>query len=213
MEIRAAAGANASALATGLQFTYTGARLVAVSAGQGENADAIAAQAFDAVRAHNTFISEAALSESAHAMASDVQQRIAPRLTTLMFTETSLAVVQMGVTRAYVLRNGVMFQITLEHTLSCFPLDGSTSFPWAIRLYGEHADAEPDFSFRELHPCDRYLVCSPPLPYLLDPEEIYDVLVRGDNLTATVRNLVERVGPTEHVVACAVVDVSPYLPR
>jgi protein phosphatase len=222
--LRAAAGANASALATGFQFTYAGAHLVAVSAGQGESAEAIAAEALDAVRAHDTHISEATLSESAHAMAWDVQQRVAPRIpnlsiptgtsmTTLMFTETSLAVVQMGVTRAYVLRDGMMFQITHEHRLCGVLADGQAAFPWATRLYGGHADAEPDFWFRELHPCDRYLVCSPALAYLLDAEEIYDVLVRGDNLTATVRGLVERVGPAEHIVACAVVDVPPYLPR
>jgi hypothetical protein len=83
MEIRAAAGANASALATGFQFTYAGAHLVAVSAGQGESAEAIAAEALDAVRAHDTLISETALSESAHAMAWDVQQRVAPRIPNL----------------------------------------------------------------------------------------------------------------------------------
>jgi serine/threonine protein phosphatase PrpC len=195
-----------------------------VSAGQGEASEAIAAQAVDAARAHDALVSEAALSESAHAMAWDVQQRLAPRIpdlstlsgasmTTLMFTETSLAVVQMGVTCAYVLRDGVMFQITLEHKLLCeFVPEGPAAFPWAIRLYGGRGDAEPDFWFRELRPCDRYLVCSPALPYLLDPEEIYAILVRGDNLTTTVRNLVERTGSTEHIVACAVVDVPWVLP-
>src|SRR3954454_3552153 len=121
MEIRSAAGANASALATGFQFIYAGARLIAVSDGEGEGAEIMAAQAPDAARAHDTLVSEAALNESVHAMAWDVQQRVAPlvsalhdargagaSMTALMFTDASLAVVQLGITRAYLLRDSMM---------------------------------------------------------------------------------------------------------
>jgi PPM family protein phosphatase len=162
-------------------------------------------------------------------------QGMGTTLTALRFAGAKVGLVHVGDSRAYMLRNGALNQITHDDTYVQSLVD-------AGRLTAEEAnhhprksvilralngaDVEPDVSIREARRGDRYLLCSDGLTDVVradtildemsvgDPQDCADRLValalRGggpDNVTVVVADVVDAAeGDDLPVVAGAVVD-------
>ena len=145
-------------------------------------------------------------------------------LTAFLFAGTRLGVIHIGDSRAYLLRDGVLTQITHDHTLvqalvdeGRISLEEAGSHPQRsliTRALDGREGIEPDLSVREVRPGDRYLLCTDGLTgpvartetlqealEIADPQEACDRLVqlalRGggpDNVTVIVADVVEGNG-------------------
>jgi protein phosphatase len=142
-------------------------------------------------------------------------------LTAFLFAGNRLGMLHIGDSRAYLLRDGVLTQITHDHTLVQTLVDeGRISEEEAsthpqrsliTRALDGRQGIEPDLSVREVRPGDRYLLCTDGLTGpvgrletlqealgIADPQESCDRLVqlalRGggpDNVTVIVADVVE----------------------
>jgi PPM family protein phosphatase len=141
-------------------------------------------------------------------------------LTALLWGGTRLALAHIGDSRAYLLRDGELTQITQDHTLVQHLVDqgqlDEADIPThpqrsvILRVLNGRPDAEADLSIREARAGDRYLLCSDGLSSVVskdtlrqaltiaDPEQVVDALVdlalRGgapDNVTCVVCDVIE----------------------
>ncbi|MCW2713158.1 MAG: protein serine/threonine phosphatase [Frankiales bacterium] len=142
-------------------------------------------------------------------------------LTAFLFAGTRLGLIHIGDSRAYLLRDGVLTQITTDHTLvQKLVADGRITEEEAsthpqrsliTRALDGREGIDPDLSVREVRPADRYLLCTDGLTgpvgrletlqdalSLADPQESCDRLVelalRGggpDNVTVIVADVVD----------------------
>ena len=145
-------------------------------------------------------------------------------LTAFLFAGSRLGMLHIGDSRAYLLRGGVLTQITHDHTLVQALVDEgriseeeASSHPQRsliTRALDGRGGIEPDLSVREVRPGDRYLLCTDGLTgpvgrletlqealELPDPQEACDRLVqlalRGggpDNVTVIVADVVDAHG-------------------
>ncbi len=110
-------------------------------------------------------------------------------LTALFFSERRVALAHIGDSRAYVLRNGSLHQITRDDTLvQSFVDEGRISPEEAVThpqrnivlnvLTGQECGAH--FEMREADPGDRYLICSDGLSDYVSSEEIATILEMPD---------------------------------
>lgn len=150
-----------------------------------------------------------------------------PRLATMGTTVTALlragdrlAMLHIGDSRAYLLRDGELTQVTADHTFVQHLVDSGRITPEEAEVHPMRSviarvlgdfDADADLSMREAHPGDRWLLCSDglsgvvshetmheKLTELSDPEECVDELVelalRGggpDNITVIVADVID----------------------
>lgn len=141
-------------------------------------------------------------------------------LTALLWGGTRLGLAHIGDSRAYLLRDGELTQITADHTLVQRYVDegqlDEADIPThpqrsvILRVLNGRPDDEADLSIREVREGDRYLLCSDGLSGVVskdtlletlkipDPDEAVDALValalRGgapDNVTCIVCDVVE----------------------
>jgi len=141
-------------------------------------------------------------------------------LTALLWGGNRLALAHIGDSRAYLMRDGELVQITHDHTLVQHLVDegqlDEAEIPThpqrsvILRVLNGRPDAEADLSIREARAGDRYLLCSDGLSGVVskqtlsetlaipDPEQAVDALVdlalRGgapDNVTCVVCDIVE----------------------
>ncbi len=141
-------------------------------------------------------------------------------LTAMLWTGSQLALVHIGDSRAYVLRDGALFQITHDHTLVQSMIDEGRLTPEEAvthpqralllkGLYGGDAVPAPDLRLQEARSGDRYLLCSDGLSAVVPTEEIRAVLASAAAPEAAVQALVARAneagGPDN--VSCVVADV------
>jgi serine/threonine protein phosphatase PrpC len=141
-------------------------------------------------------------------------------LTALLWGGNRLALAHIGDSRAYLLRDGELTQITQDHTLVQHLVDrgqlDEADIPThpqrsvILRVLNGRPDAEADLSIREARAGDRYLLCSDGLSSVVskdtlrqaltiaDPEQVVDALVdlalRGgapDNVTCVVCDVIE----------------------
>jgi serine/threonine protein phosphatase PrpC len=129
-----------------------------------------------------------------------------------------VAVLHVGDSRAYLLREGTFTQVTRDHTYVQSLIDsGRITADEALvhprrnllmrAIDGVHP-AEPDVSVREARAGDRYLVCSDGLSGYVSDERIHELLGLADP-TAVVTALVEatlEAGAPDNVT-CVVADV------
>jgi protein phosphatase len=141
-------------------------------------------------------------------------------VTALLRSGNRLALAHIGDSRAYLLRDGALTQITRDHTFVQTLVDEG-------RLTAEEAehhpqrsvlmrvlsdivdDPEPDFSMRESRVGDRYLLCSDGLSGVVSFETLRDTLAGGDPPGVTCERLValaRRAGAPDNVT-CIVADV------
>ena len=129
-----------------------------------------------------------------------------------------VALVHVGDSRAYLLRDGVLSQLTRDHTYVQTLVDAGRISPEDAAVHprrnllmrtidGVHP-AEPDISVREARLGDRYLVCSDGLSSVVSDEALLRLLHLPDP-TAVVTALVDAAlgGGAPDNVTCVVADV------
>jgi protein phosphatase len=140
-------------------------------------------------------------------------------LTALLLSGSRLALVHIGDTRAYLFREGGLFQVTHDHSVTQSMIDAgrltpeeATSHPQRsllLRAVGASA-ATPDLSLLDAQVGDRYLITSDGLTTVVPDSVIRETLAIPDQSPADIiRRLItlanEAGGPDN--IACALADV------
>lgn len=208
---------------------YAGGRLLAVADGCGGGGDHASAAAIDALKPLEAALPAGNL---LNAMAEAVRQAgpavrnlaaadagTGTTLTAMLWSGSQLALVHVGDTRAYLLRNGDLFQITHDHSVVQALLDEGKITPeeadthpqrsLLLQAIGGGAGAEPDVSLHDAQAGDRYLLCSDGLTGVVSAALIQDTLsAAGDPELAVGRliDLANQAGGPDNI-ACVVADV------
>jgi protein phosphatase len=141
-------------------------------------------------------------------------------LTALLWTGSRLALVHIGDSRAYLLRDGELFLITHDHTVVQSMIDeGRLTAEEAVShpqralllkaLTGGGTAVIPDLRLHDAHPGDRYLLCSDGLSSVVPEDRILDLLTSQISPDETVKALVgaaNKAGGPDNV-SCVVADV------
>jgi serine/threonine protein phosphatase PrpC len=210
IDFRFAAGLDAgTGRDTNEDHAYAGTSLLAVADGtRGPGGAEAAAAAVAAVRAL----------ESAEATGADLLTLLAgavteadrsvrelpadpaTTLTALLRRGTQLALVHVGDTRAYLLRNGELTQLTQDHTWVRTQIDQGTLTPaeaaahpqraLLVRALGAGPEGEADLALRTALPGDRYLLCSDGLSAVVSPEAIRSTLAGAASPQEAVDDLI-----------------------
>ena len=146
-------------------------------------------------------------------------QGMGTTVTALLRAGNKIAVAHIGDSRAYLLRDGTLTQITHDHSFVQSLIDegriteeeaeGHPQRSLVTRvLTGQHDD-EPDLAMREAHIGDRYLLCSDGLSGFVARDTIQEVLEQALPPGGTADRLVElamRAGAPDNVT-CIIGDV------
>jgi serine/threonine protein phosphatase PrpC len=233
--IRYAARSDVGMLREGNEDSaYAGTRLLAVADGMGGHVggEIASAAAIDVIRKLDADVPAAELLaalEHAVKQANDNLHRIVEgdptlqgmgtTLTAMLWSGSQIALVHIGDSRAYLLRNGELFQITHDHTLVQSLVDeGRISIDEAavhpqrsllLRALDGRTEVDPDLSLREARVGDRYLLCSDGLSGVVSAETIHQVLTGVADPEQAVRQLIDlanRGGGPDNIT-CVVADV------
>ncbi|NDO88607.1 Stp1/IreP family PP2C-type Ser/Thr phosphatase [Cellulosimicrobium composti] len=144
-------------------------------------------------------------------------------VTAILRAGNKLAMAHLGDSRAYLLRDGDLTQVTTDHTFVQHLVDtGRISADEAethpqrnvvMRVLGDFdIDLTPDMSVREAKPGDRWLLCSDGLSGFVSPETIAQTLLETPDVDECADHLLQlalRAGSTDNVtvVVADVVDV------
>ena len=213
---------------------YAGDRLLAVADGMGGHAagDVASAAVIEALRPLDTAVPAGELLNALeHAVrraegtlremvtADPSLHGMGTTVTALLWSGAQLGLVHIGDTRAYLVRDGEVFQITHDHTLVQSLLDDgkitaeeAASHPQRMLLLraldGQHG-SHPDLQLHEARAGDRYLLCSDGLHATVAAAWIARVLLTVAGPDQAVQDLVtlaiEGGGPDN--VTCIVADV------
>ncbi|MEV5079362.1 Stp1/IreP family PP2C-type Ser/Thr phosphatase [Streptomyces sp. NPDC056159] len=122
-------------------------------------------------------------------------------LTALLWTGQRLGLVHVGDSRAYLLRDGVLTQITQDHTWVQRLVDEgriteeeATTHPQRallMRALGSGEHVEPDLSIREVRAGDRYLICSDGLSGVVSHQTMEETLAGYQGPQETVQELIQ----------------------
>ncbi|WP_370617054.1 PP2C family protein-serine/threonine phosphatase [Mumia sp. Pv 4-285] len=123
-------------------------------------------------------------------------------LTALLWNGTTFGLAHIGDSRAYLMREGQLHQITKDHTLVQSLVDegrltreGARTHPnrsLILRVLLGRDESEPDLTLIEPQVGDRYLLCSDGLSDMVDDQGIADVLRTAPNVDAAAVELVQR---------------------
>lgn len=141
-------------------------------------------------------------------------------ITALLRSGGKLALAHIGDSRAYLLRDGVMVQITRDHTFVQTLVDEGRLTPEEAEQHPQRSvlmrvlsdvveDVEPDLSMREARVGDRYLLCSDGLSGVVSFETLQDTMAANDDPATTTDALVKLAlrGGAPDNVTCIVADV------
>jgi PPM family protein phosphatase len=141
-------------------------------------------------------------------------------ITALLRSGNRLALAHIGDSRAYLLRDGSLTQITRDHTFVQTLVDEGRLTPEEAEHHPQRSvlmrvlsdlveEPEPDFSMRESRVGDRYLLCSDGLSGVVSFDTLQQTLAAGDPPGVTCERLValaRRAGAPDNVT-CIVADV------
>ncbi|GAA3497937.1 MerR family transcriptional regulator [Streptomyces prasinosporus] len=211
---------------------YAGGRLLAVADGFGPAGAPASTAAVEALRFLDTreipaggvlnLLEDAVRgAEQAVRDAADGTEEAGTTLTALVWTGSRLALVHIGDSRAYLLRDGELFRITHDHTVVQSMLDEGRLTPEEAvshpqrtlllkALTGAAATtASPDLRLHDARPGDRYLLCSDGLPSVVPDDTVRRLLAAAPAPDEAVHALIaaanEAGGPDN--VSCVVADV------
>jgi PPM family protein phosphatase len=216
---------------------YAGSRLLAVADGMGPGGDVASETVIDALRPLETADTPAdllnALSDAVSAATASLRSLSASdpefgdsgsTLTAMLLSGSQLALVHIGDTRAYLLRDGGLFQITHDHSVVQSMIDAGRLTPDEAASHPQRSmllralDARdpspdvrtPDLSLHDARAGDRYLLCSDGLTTVVPVAVIRGtLLVAGSAPSDVVQRLIalanEAGGPDN--IACVVADV------
>ena len=215
---------------------YAGPRLLAVADGMGGHAAGeVASRAvIDALKPLDTQVPagellnalDHAVRQASRTLADMVQSDPAlsgmgTTLTALLWSGSQLGLVHIGDSRAYLVRDGQVFQITHDHTMVQTLLDDGkitadevASHPQRsliLRALVAQASYEPDLQLREARAGDRYLLCSDGLHEVADAEAIASVLLTIADPEQAAKDLIALAmqGGAPDNITCIVADVVP----
>ncbi|CNE63344.1 serine/threonine protein phosphatase [Mycobacterium tuberculosis] len=233
--IRYAARSDVGMLREGNEDSaYAGAHLLAVADGMGGHVGGEIASAA-AIEALRTLDKDLPATELLAALEHTVKtandnlhrivesdpalQGMGTTLTAMLWAGNQIALVHIGDSRAYLLRDGSLFQITHDHTLvqslvdeGRISPDEAASHPQRsllLRALDGRGEVDPDLSLREAQVGDRYLLCSDGLSGVVTAETIFQVLTDVDEPDQAVRQLIDlanRGGGPDNIT-CVVADV------
>jgi serine/threonine protein phosphatase PrpC len=211
---------------------YAGPRLLAIADGMGGHAAGEVASKLvigslerldedrplgDMLYALRTAVEEAN-HDLAGAIAGDKKlEGMGTTLTALRFTGRQVGLVHVGDSRAYLLRNGHLSQITHDDTYVQSLVDSGRLTPEEASHHPRKSvilralmgsDVEPDVSIREARARDRYLLCTDGLSDVVTAPTIQEALSEGEPQEAADRlvDLALRGGGPDNVT-CVVADV------
>ncbi|MBP2705124.1 serine/threonine-protein phosphatase [Microbispora sp. RL4-1S] len=214
---------------------HVGERLIAIADGMGghghgevASAAAIASLAAlesgplpdDPVAALDAAVLEAGRRLSDLADQDPSLERMGTTITAMLWDgESRFAVAHVGDSRAYMLRDGALYQITRDHTLVQSLVDDGRMSPdqaarhpnrsLLLRALETTGPAIPDLSLRDAYPGDRYLLCSDGLTTVVEPETLHQVMTTVNDPQDVVRQLIDLAneggGPDN--ITCIVADV------
>ena len=130
-------------------------------------------------------------------------------LTALLWSGDRVAVVNIGDSRGFRLRDGQLRPITEDHVLGRLLSNAGLPGAGAVAVSGRAAGRSPDLVVREVRRGDRYLLCSDGLSPVVSAEAIGGVLVAAADPGEAVQRLVglaEGAGGPDNISAI-VVDV------
>ena len=141
-------------------------------------------------------------------------------VTALLRTGNRLALAHIGESRAYLLRDGVLAQITKDHTFVQTLVDEGRLTPAEAEQHPQRSvlmrvlsdivdDVHPDMSMREARVGDRYMLCSDGLSGVVSAETLQETLAAQAEPGATAETLVQlalRAGAPDNVT-CIVADI------
>ncbi len=214
---------------------YAGTRLLAVADGMGGHAagEVASAAVIEALRPLDTHVPGGELLNALdHAVrradgalrdmvqANPALHGMGTTLTALLWSGSQLGLAHIGDSRAYLVRDGEVFQITQDHTLVQSLIDEgkitaeeAASHPQRMLLLraltGDHA-SRPDLQLRQARPGDRYLLCSDGLHVAAPAAAIARVLLTvpdPDQATADLVALAIDGGAPDNIT-CIVADVT-----
>jgi PPM family protein phosphatase len=238
--VRSAAGSDIGRRrAVNQDSAYTSSRLLAVADGMGGHAHGEVASAvvisavaeadagLDGVDLHSLDLLETlrtAVDEAARRLTdvadSDPSLRgTGTTLVALLVDGTRVGVAHVGDSRAYLLRDGELHQLTHDHTLvqslideGRLTADEAADHPRRsvlVRTLQEGSPAEPDLFSVEGRVGDRFLICSDGVTTVLTDEEIQEVLVDVAEPADAVDRMIELAndggGPDN--ITCVVADL------
>ncbi len=215
---------------------YVGPRLLAIADGMGghaagEVASAVAIGAIAPLDKQHLTSGEAMLTALSRAVAAardtlhemsvsdPAVEGMGTTLTALMWAGPEVAVCHIGDSRAYLLRDGDLYQITRDHTLIQSLVDEGRLSPAAaanhpqrsliMRALQGSTEAEPDLAIHEALLGDRYLLCSDGLTDVVGDEDVHQVLSTVADAEEAVNHLIAlaiRNGGPDNIT-CIVADV------
>ncbi|MFG2548322.1 MerR family transcriptional regulator [Streptomyces sp. NPDC048581] len=237
LELRYAAHSDRGRVRPANQDTaYAGTRLLAVADGYGPAGAPVSGAAVEALRFLDTdehlpagnvlnLLEEAvrgateAVRDAANDAGAGSAQDAGTTLTALLWTGSRLALVHIGDSRAYLLRDGALFRITDDHTVVQSMIDEgrltpeeATTHPQRMLLLkslSPTTPATPDLRLQDAAPGDRYLLCSDGLSRVVPDADIRRLLNSTPAPDTAVHALIaaanEAGGPDN--VSCVVADV------
>ncbi|MGX1544194.1 Stp1/IreP family PP2C-type Ser/Thr phosphatase [Streptomyces adustus] len=217
LSLRFAAGSHKGMIREGNEDSgYAGPRLLAIADGMGGAAagEVASSEAIstivaldedipgsDVLTSLGTAVQRA--NDQLRAMVEDDPQLegMGTTLTALLWTGQRLGLVHVGDSRAYLLRDGVLTQITQDHTWVQRLVDEgriteeeATTHPQRsllMRALGSGEHVEPDLSIREVRAGDRYLICSDGLSGVVSHQTMEDTLASYQGPQETVQELIQ----------------------
>jgi PPM family protein phosphatase len=217
-EDSAYAGPHLLAIADGMGGHAAGevASSVAISALAGLDADMPVERLLDALAA-----AVAQANNTLHEMSLEDPsvEGMGTTLTVLLWSDGTIAICHIGDSRAYLLRDGELHQITRDHTLVQSLVDDGRLSPaqaathpqrsLVLRALQSGTEAEPDLSLIEAKASDRYLLCSDGLSDVVSEGALRETLLQFTDREAAVARLIELAmkggGPDN--ITCIVADV------
>ncbi|MEV5317693.1 Stp1/IreP family PP2C-type Ser/Thr phosphatase [Streptomyces sp. NPDC052687] len=217
LSLRFAAGSHKGMIREGNEDSgYAGPRLLAIADGMGGAAagEVASSEAISTIVALDDDIpgSDVLTSLGAAVQRANEQLRqmveedpslegMGTTLTALLWTGQRLGLVHVGDSRAYLLRDGVLSQITQDHTWVQRLVDEgriteeeATTHPQRsllMRALGSGDHVEPDLSIREVRAGDRYLICSDGLSGVVSHQTMEDTLASYQGPQETVQELIQ----------------------
>ncbi|MGG7573301.1 MerR family transcriptional regulator [Streptomyces sirii] len=206
---------------------YAGPRLLAVADGFGPSGGPAAAAAIAELRALEdaeaastdplTALEEAA--QRANRAAPSADEATGSTLTALLRAGSQLALLHIGDSRAYVLRDSGLFRITHDHSLVQSLVDQGRLTPEEAPSHPQRAqllraldggpEFAPDLQLLQARPGERYLLCTDGLYGVVPIEALQDVLTAATDPDQAVRDLIglaHQAGAPDNV-GCVVADV------
>jgi PPM family protein phosphatase len=213
---------------------YAGARLLAVADGMGPGGDLASESVINALRPLETAESAGdllnALSDAVSAATSSLRELTesdpefagsGSTLTAMLWSGSRLALVHIGDTRAYLLRDGGLFQITHDHSVVQSMIDAGRLTPeeavshpersLLLRALSAGEAFQADLSLHEARAGDRYLLCSDGLTSVVPVATIRETLSAPESAPGEVVQrligLANAAGGPDNI-ACVVADVT-----